>query len=107
MPRVARECPGGYVYHVWNRAAGRLRLFKKQEGYQAFERVMLEAHERHPIRILDWCLNQPQSAAEVDALRACVRRSGPFGGVEWTAETSQRLNLQWTQRPRGRPRRPK
>jgi putative transposase len=56
MPRVARQCPGGYVYHVWNRAAGRLRLFKKDADYLAFERVLLEAHRRHPLKLLDWCL---------------------------------------------------
>ena len=41
---------------MWNRAAGRLRLFKKPEDFAAFNRILLEAHERHPIRILDWCL---------------------------------------------------
>jgi putative transposase len=41
---------------VWNRAAGRLRLFKKPEDYAAFERIMIEAQQRHPLRILDWCL---------------------------------------------------
>jgi putative transposase len=56
MPRKARSCPGGYVYHVWNRAAGRLRIFKKDQDFLAFERVMLQAHERHPLAILDWCL---------------------------------------------------
>lgn len=56
MPRQPRQCPGGYVYHVWNRAAGRLRLFKKPQDYAAFERIMIEAQQRHPIRILDWCL---------------------------------------------------
>jgi putative transposase len=56
MPRVARQCPGGYVYHVWNRGAGRLRLFKKPQDYLAFEQVLLEAQRRHPIRLLDWCL---------------------------------------------------
>ena len=56
MPRVARHCPGGYVYHIWNRGAGRLRLFKKPEDYLAFERVLVEAHARHPIPLLDWCL---------------------------------------------------
>ena len=35
MPRQARKCPGGLVYHVWNRAAGWLRLFKKPEDYAA------------------------------------------------------------------------
>ena len=44
------------MYHVLNRANGRLRLFKKDEDFIAFERVLLEAHERVPIRILDWCL---------------------------------------------------
>jgi putative transposase len=44
------------VYHVWNRAAGRLRLFKKAQDYLAFERILVEAHQRHPIPLLDWCL---------------------------------------------------
>ena len=44
------------VYHVWNRAAGRLRLFKKDADYEAFGRVLVEAYRRHPIRVLDWCL---------------------------------------------------
>ena len=56
MPRRTRQCPAGFVYHVWNRAAGRLRLFKKPEDYLAFGRVLLEAHRRHPIDLLDWCL---------------------------------------------------
>lgn len=36
MPRVARKAPGGLVYHVLNRAHGRLRLFKKEQDYTAF-----------------------------------------------------------------------
>ena len=56
MPRVARKAPGGLVYHVLNRANGRLRLFKKAEDYTAFEKVLAEAHQRVPIRILAWCL---------------------------------------------------
>lgn len=56
MPRTARHAPGGLAYHVLNRANGRLRLFKKEQDYQAFERVLALAHERTPIRILSWCL---------------------------------------------------
>jgi putative transposase len=56
MPRIARIAPGGYVYHVLNRANGRLRLFKKDEDFLAFEKVLALAHERLPIRILDWVL---------------------------------------------------
>jgi putative transposase len=41
---------------VLNRANGKLRLFKKDEDYLPFERVLAEAFERVPIRILGWCL---------------------------------------------------
>jgi hypothetical protein len=97
MPRRARQCPGGIVYHVWNRAAGRLRLFKKPEDFSAFNRILLEAHERHPIRILDWCLMPnhwhfvvcPEKDGEVTAFfkwlvrwfRDAVEFTHTFGGV--------------------------
>ena len=55
MPRAARNAPGGLVYHALNRANGRLRLFKKDEDFLAFERVMKLAFERVPIRVLAWC----------------------------------------------------
>ena len=48
--------PGGLVYHVLNRAVARLALLRKTADYAAFERVMAEAHERSPIRILAYCL---------------------------------------------------
>jgi putative transposase len=56
MPRIARIAPGGIIYHVLNRANGRLRLFKKDEDFLAFEEVLASAHERVPIRILDWVM---------------------------------------------------
>jgi putative transposase len=56
MPRKPRSTPAGYVYHVWNRAAGRLRLFRGEGDYLAFEAVLREAHGRVPLPILDWCL---------------------------------------------------
>jgi putative transposase len=56
MPRVARIAPGGFVYHVLNRAAGRFRMFRGERDFLAFERVMVEAHRRCPIRILSYCI---------------------------------------------------
>jgi putative transposase len=56
MPRIARNAPGGLVYHVLNRANGRLRLFKNDDDFLAFEKVLMLAHQRVPIRILDWCV---------------------------------------------------
>jgi len=56
MPRHARVAPGGYAYHVLNRAVARLPLFRKQADFDAFEQVLEEAWQRRPIRILAYCL---------------------------------------------------
>ena len=56
MPQRARQAPGGLVYHVLNRAVGRMRVFSKAADYLAFQRVLLEAHERLPVRLLGYCL---------------------------------------------------
>ncbi len=44
------------VYHVFNRAAGRMTLFRHDRDFAAFEKTMREAHERVPLRILSYCL---------------------------------------------------
>lgn len=56
MPRPRRTAPGGFVYHVLNRANGRRTIFEKPHDYRAFEEMLAEVHERVPIRILAWCL---------------------------------------------------
>src|SRR6516165_9516930 len=56
MPRAARAAPGGIVYHVLNRSVGRMHMFRKTPDFEAFERVMVEAHQREPIRILAYCI---------------------------------------------------
>ena len=56
MPRHARAAPGGFVYHALNRGVARLPLFQKDEDYRAFERVLVEAMDRHPTRLLAYCL---------------------------------------------------
>jgi putative transposase len=56
MPRHPRVAPGGYVYHALNRAVARLPLFEKEGDYAAFERVLAEALERVPTRLLGYCL---------------------------------------------------
>jgi putative transposase len=56
MPRIARKAPGGQVYHVLNRAVGTIPLFADDADFEAFQRVMVEAHLRHPIRILAYCV---------------------------------------------------
>ncbi|HUE17703.1 MAG TPA: transposase [Planctomycetaceae bacterium] len=56
MPRRARSLVGGYAYHVLNRANGRLRLFKKEADFAAFEQVLTEACARVPLRVLAYVL---------------------------------------------------
>ena len=58
IPRIARVAPGKMVYHVLNRASGRLLLFKKEQAFLAFQEVLALAHQRLPIpiRILDWVI---------------------------------------------------
>jgi REP-associated tyrosine transposase len=209
------------VYHVLNRAVARLNLFEKDADYEAFERVMAEAMEKHPTRILgyhimpnhwhmviwprkdgeltefvrwlththvmrwhahyetsgtghlyqgrfksfpvqtgehfyslmryvdrnsrranlvdraekwrwsslwrrvhgdaaskqllhawplpepdDWLrlVNRPETEAELKAIRQAVQRGSPFGSSQWQVRTARRLGLEWTIRPRGRPR---
>ena len=224
MPRIARRAPKGWIYHALNRAVARLPLFQKDADYEAFERVIAEAHERFPIDVFSYCVmpnhwhfvlrptkegqltgflrcvahthtmrwhahhhtsgtghlyqgrfkafpveddehfytvmryvernalraglvaraedwqwsslwrrefgsvesrrllaqwpiarprdwtnrvHAPQTEAELDAVRRAVQRNSPFGSPQWQQKTAQRLGLQTTLRPRGRPRKPR
>ncbi len=35
-----RVAPGGLVYHVLNRSAGKMHMFRKEDDFEAFQRVM-------------------------------------------------------------------
>ena len=56
MGRPLRTAPGGLIYHVINRANAHLPIFKKDEDYRAFERVLSEIQERVAMRLLAYCL---------------------------------------------------
>ena len=49
-------------------------------------------------------VNQPQTEAELAALRNCIRRGCPFGTDAWCRSSAVRLGLESSLRPRGRPR---
>src|SRR5208282_5607029 len=52
---------------------------------------------------------KPRGASEIVALvefaplRCCVNRGRPFSDPNWVTDTAKRLGLEWTIRPRGRP----
>lgn len=56
MARKARNTPAGHVYHVLNRSAGRIALFRRDADYAAFERIIIQARARVDLPILAWCL---------------------------------------------------
>ena len=56
MPRAKRIALGGYVYHVLNRANGRLRLFRKRGDFEAFETILADGVGRFSMRLCGYCL---------------------------------------------------
>jgi putative transposase len=56
MPRRLRSAPGGYVYHVLNRAVARDTLFAKPGDYAAFLKVLRQADDFQPMRLLAFCV---------------------------------------------------
>ena len=49
-------------------------------------------------------VNRPQTDKEVQALRKSIERGAPLGNALWQRRTATKLGLEFTLRPRGRPR---
>lgn len=56
MPRIARQAPGGMIFHVLNRGNARDAIFTKSADYAAFEKVLAQTQEHVFMRILSYCL---------------------------------------------------
>jgi REP-associated tyrosine transposase len=56
MARALRMANGGVVHHVFNRGSRRGDLFERPYEFGAFERLLIDARERRPMRILGYCL---------------------------------------------------
>jgi putative transposase len=56
-----------------------------------------------PPNWLDW-VNEPQTPAELEAIRESIARGRPFGGPDWQKNIAELLGLEDSLRPRGRPR---
>jgi putative transposase len=56
MARPLRIAKGGIVYHVLNRANGRLRIFRKRGDFEAFEGIIAEGVERFAMRVCGYCI---------------------------------------------------
>jgi putative transposase len=56
MPRPKRKTAGNIVYHVLNRANGKLNIFKKDSDFEAFERIIDQGLERIQMRLCGYCI---------------------------------------------------
>jgi putative transposase len=56
MARQPRIDLSGQVYHVINRASGRVPIFRNKKDYQLFESVLEEAQKRENMRVLAYCI---------------------------------------------------
>lgn len=56
MPRMNRLAVGDTIYHVLNRANGRVQIFHTDEDYQHFESLLLEGVALAGMRILAYCI---------------------------------------------------
>ena len=85
MPRIAGVSPGGMLFHVLNRGVGRIQIFRAEEDYDAFHRLVEQARRVAPIRIRAYCwvpnprpsdwteyVNSRQTEAELEARMARI-----------------------------------
>lgn len=119
MPRRTRVTPGGLVYHVLNRTVAGLPLPAQGGGLRGVQADHGEAHRRHRLRIVAWCLMRnhwhfvvwPREEGKVTtyfrwlahthAMRwhvahntvVCIARNRPYGDEQWQGEQAKRLGL--------------
>ena len=51
MPRPPRADEAGGLYHALNRGNARARIFRKEDDYKAFERILAEGLERYVVQL--------------------------------------------------------
>ena len=56
MPRKPREFVDGGIYHVFNRGNNRRRLFKSEEDFHCFLKILKKAQTQYPVKLFHYCL---------------------------------------------------
>jgi len=105
-----------------------MRLFHKPGDNEAFEKVLAEGIERYAVELLTYCIlpnhwhlvvrpktdkalgqwmgwvNAATPEEQLDTLRECAQRGRPVGSAACVETTAARLDLAFTLRGPGRPR---
>jgi hypothetical protein len=105
MSRPHRVALGGYCGPAWCSVPRPWRwgsLWLRQQGRQPGAGRLSDWPVARPA---DWLrlVNRAQTAAELEAIRRCVQRGQPYGEEGCAKRVAQRLGLESTLRPRGRP----
>ena len=77
-------------------------LWQRQNAGEEAKKLLTPWPLDMPEDYAEW-VNVPQTAEEVEALRACIHRGRPYGDGPWQAEAVLRLGLPAEVRRRGRP----
>ena len=90
----------------------RARLVRRAEAWR-WGSLWRREHRRGPELLADWpvarpddwrgFVNRPESADELEGLRAAAQRGRPFGAGRWFDNVVRTFGLDATLRPRGRP----
>jgi putative transposase len=56
MGRPLRIIPGGYAYHVINRANAHVQIFAENKDYLCFENILADACEKFSMRLCTYCI---------------------------------------------------
>ena len=64
------------------------------------EKEQKRGHSTFPIARV----NRPMTEKELAAIRHCIRRGTPFGTKAWTSNAAEKLGIESSLRPQGRPR---
>lgn len=78
-------------------------LWRRTNGDTAAQALLSGWPTDCPANWPEW-VNEPQSEAELEALRGCVLRGRPYGDDGWAAKAAASLGLSSTLRSPGRPR---
>jgi putative transposase len=104
------------VMRYVERNALRARLVERAEDWR-WGSLAWRSMPRQPVAIAEspvalpsyWrhLVNEPQTDAELAAVRACVSRGRPFGTEEWVKARAAEFGLESSLNPVGRPRKPR
>ena len=78
---------GGYVHHAVNGANGRLRVFRKNADFQAFEAILAEGLERIDMWICGYCIMSTHWHLLLWPSEDAFNTPGEIG-VEWLGRCS-------------------